>query len=88
MALQSLLKHRIIWRDDRWIFESQPLGSAAGGEAGVRTQHAVDEAAQAMSAKWGRWVTVDSPRKVFVGGGLTEWGHARATVINVQRRGF
>lgn len=88
MALQSLLKHRIIWRDDRWVFESQPLGSAKGGEAGVRTQEAVEHAARAMVDKWGRWVTVDSPRKVFIGGGKLAWGHARATVINVPRRGF
>lgn len=86
IALQSLLRHRIIWRDDRWVFASQPLGSAAGGEAGIRTQDAVDEAAERMVAKWGKWVTVDAPRLVFTGGGRTAWGKARATVINVPRR--
>ena len=86
VALQSLLKHRIIWRDDRFVFDSQLLGSAAGGEAGVRTPEAVEHAAKAMVAKWGKWVTVDSPSKRFAGAGQLNWGKARSTVINVQRR--
>ena len=86
VALQSLLKHRIIWRDDRFVFDSQLLGSARGGEGGVRTQEAVDHAARAMVAKWGKWVTVDAPSRRFAGNGVTNWGKAKATVINVQRR--
>ena len=83
VALQALLKHRIIWRDDRWVFDAQPLGAGKGGEAGVRTQEAVDHAARAMVDKWGKWVTVDVPTKVA---GTTNWAKAKATVINVPRR--
>jgi len=86
VALQALLKHRIIWRDDRFVFDSQLLGSAKGGEAGVRTPEAVEHAARAMVQKWGKWVTVDAPTKRFAGGGTLNWGKAKATVINVQRR--
>src|SRR5436309_2964883 len=44
LGLQAMLKHRIIWRDKRWVFLDEPLGSNAGGQVGRRTTAALAQA--------------------------------------------
>jgi hypothetical protein len=81
-GLQSLMRHRIIWRDERWVFDDAPLASNAGGFSGIRTQAWLDEGRANMMEKWGprylRFVARHDRRK---GTSRTE-----ASMIRVPRR--
>jgi hypothetical protein len=81
VALQSLLKHRIMWRDDRWCFDSAPLGTNKGGQVGRRTAAKLQAADEAIVNKWGSHVRVENRRPNF-GRGKS---NTTATVMRVPR---
>lgn len=82
LSLQSLAKHRIVWRDERWTFDDAPLGSTAGGFSGVRTQAGLDKGRENMLERWGSHVQFESRRdNIRKGPARTE-----TTRLRVQRR--
>ena len=86
IALQALLKHRIIWRDERFAFiEAHVLGAASGGNAGLVDPKAVEDTNRNMRRKWGRWVAVDL-RQRRIAGKTNYMSKVTATSIRVNRR--
>jgi hypothetical protein len=82
LALQALRKHRIIWRDDRWVFGDAPMASNRGGQSSRRSKEQMDEADAKLIRKWGRrYVRVKTRRHYRNVGSRTQ-----STVISVRRR--
>lgn len=81
LALQAMLKHRIVWRDDRFVWTDAPLGSNFGGNAGRRTSEALLVGKERMKEKWGPYVSFESRRALPGRQARTE-----ATVLRVPRR--
>jgi hypothetical protein len=59
LCLQSLLQHRIIWQDQRFLF-SHVRFIGSGGNAGSRSQAQHDTEIAYLCRKWGAHLTVES----------------------------
>jgi hypothetical protein len=59
-CLQSLLKHRIVWCDTRFVFIARKATNV-GGMASVRTAEAYRDAHRRLRAKWGQYVRIAAP---------------------------
>jgi len=54
-CLQSMLKHRITWRDDRFSF-IQARFTNTGGNSVFRTKESDDQEQEYLKDKWGRYI--------------------------------
>jgi hypothetical protein len=64
LCLQSLLQHRILWQDQRFLF-SHVRFTGAGGNAASRSQAQHDEEIAYLRRKWGAHLTIQ-PTKTTV----------------------
>lgn len=55
VTLSSLIKHRIIWSDQRWLFVGRRLTNA-GGLSGQRSMEAYAAAQARVDEKWGQYL--------------------------------
>jgi hypothetical protein len=77
LALQSLLRHRIVWCDDRWAFVPLRL-SNPGGNTGQRSADRDLEEQRYLRQKWGRYVAFST---------APAWGRRRmATTLMTSLR--
>lgn len=82
LGMQALQKHRIVWRDERFIFDDVPLASNSGGFAGIRTAEGVIQGRRQMLLKWGgKYVRFGQP--AGRSGGIQR---SEATVLRVLRK--
>jgi hypothetical protein len=86
LSLQSLLRDRIVWRDDRWAFVNHRVRNP-GGLASYRSDERYSEQHEILKSKWGPYVgfrstTSSSQRKAK---GLTQ-GATLTTQVKVARR--
>ena len=56
LALQALLRHRVIWCENRWHFEALRFTNP-GGNTGYRTAAREAEERAYLKAKWGRYIS-------------------------------
>lgn len=83
IALQSFVKHRIVWRDERWVFDDVRLGSNKGGAQGMRTEARLAQGRVNLLRKWGGGYVKFQTRRDHRGS--TVASTTEATVIRVRR---
>jgi hypothetical protein len=59
LALQSLLKHRIVWFDSRFCFVGKALNNK-GGNAHLRSDEAFAAERELLKQKWGKFIKFDT----------------------------
>lgn len=59
ISLSSLMRHRIVWRDDRWGFANHRITNG-GGLAAYRSTAHYDAEHRLLKEKWGRYVNFTS----------------------------
>jgi len=85
LCLQSLAKHRIIWRDDRWAFVNLRHKNR-GGLALTRTeQHRLDAQAR-LKGRWGQYVGFKSSKMSVRAGLKGKNSSVSMTVVRVPRK--
>ena len=85
LCLQSLLKHRVIWCDDRWSFYPGRLKNK-GGSSHLRTAELELAELQLLKEKWGQYVAFSTVKRWGKGKGRRGGATSMLTSVRVTRR--
>lgn len=86
MSLQNLLKHRIIWKDERVCWVTLRYQNS-GGVAATRTMSRLQDSDTTLKSRWGKYVTIGTaPKRMRTDGSSSIGRGTVATRVDVPRR--